>query len=156
MASAPSRASTGAVFAAPNGRRIVSCLAIESAAHCEKKKCRRKTVARTWTTIEPDQFSACSPSQGRPLAPTALSGARLAAQGLAIAMSTHRPDHALVYASRVALMRDGHFLAIGPPSEVMSEASLRELYGIEVRILSSVDPRTGAAIRACVAPPQMD
>ena len=37
--------------------------AIDSAAHWEKKKCWRKTVARTWTTGSPDQFRACSPSQ---------------------------------------------------------------------------------------------
>src|ERR1700674_5318569 len=48
--------------------------------------------------------------------------ARLAAQGLAIAMTTHRPDHALVYATTVALMRGGSFLAVGLPSDVMSEA----------------------------------
>jgi len=61
--SATSRLSTGDVFAAPNGRRIVPSFAIDSAAHCEKKKCWRKTVARTCTTGKPDQFSACSPSQ---------------------------------------------------------------------------------------------
>jgi iron complex transport system ATP-binding protein len=76
--------------------------------------------------------------------------ARLAAQGLAVVMTTHRPDHALVYATRVALMRDGRFLSVGPPTEVMSEEQLRELYGIDVRILTGVDPRTGAHMRACI------
>jgi iron complex transport system ATP-binding protein len=76
--------------------------------------------------------------------------ARLAAQGLAVVMTTHRPDHALVYATRVALMRDGHFLAVGPPPEVMSEEQLRELYGIDVRILTGVDPATGTQMRACI------
>jgi ABC-type cobalamin/Fe3+-siderophores transport system ATPase subunit len=82
--------------------------------------------------------------------------ARLAAQGLAVVMTTHRPDHALVYASRVALMRAGQFLAVGPPDEVMSEAQLRALYGIDVRILSGVDASTGAPLRACVPLPNGD
>jgi ABC-type cobalamin/Fe3+-siderophores transport system ATPase subunit len=76
--------------------------------------------------------------------------ARLAAQGLAIAMTTHRPDHALVYADRVALMRDGHFLAVGRPAEAMSEENLRALYGIDVRILSGVDTATDLPLHACV------
>lgn len=76
--------------------------------------------------------------------------ARLATQGLAVVMTTHRPDHALVYASRVALMRAGHFLAVGPPAEAMSEAQLRELYGIDVRILTGLDVATGRPIQACV------
>jgi ABC-type cobalamin/Fe3+-siderophores transport system ATPase subunit len=79
--------------------------------------------------------------------------ARLAVQGLAVVMTSHRPDHALVYASRVALMRTGQFLAVGPPDEVMSEAQLRALYGIEVRILSGVDASTNAPLRACVPLP---
>ena len=76
--------------------------------------------------------------------------ARLASQGMAVVMTTHRPDHALVYATRVALMRDGQFLAVGSPTEVMSEAQLRELYGIDVHILTGLDLATGTEMRACI------
>src|SRR6266496_3460985 len=45
--SATSRTATGDVRPEPNGRRIVPSLAIEDAAHAEKKKCSRNTVGRT-------------------------------------------------------------------------------------------------------------
>jgi ABC-type cobalamin/Fe3+-siderophores transport system ATPase subunit len=76
--------------------------------------------------------------------------AGLAKQGLAIVMTTHRPDHALVHATRVALMREGQFLAVGSPGGVMSEQQLRALYGIDVRILSGGNAASGQVLRACV------
>src|ERR1700677_3655724 len=60
IASATSRVSIGDVRPAPKGSRIVESLAMDSAAQAEKKKCWRKTVARTGT---PDQFNTCSPNQ---------------------------------------------------------------------------------------------
>jgi len=47
-------------------------------------------------------------------------------------------------------MRQGRFLAIGTPADAMSEAQLRLLYDIEVRILSQIDASTGMELRACV------
>src|SRR5208282_1492886 len=61
--SATSRASIGDVRPVPNGSRIVAFLEIDSAAQSEKKKFWRKTVGRTCTTGNPDQFSTCSASQ---------------------------------------------------------------------------------------------
>ena len=51
--SATSRASTGDVRPLPKGRRIVPSRAIDSAAHARKKKCWRKTVARTMHDRQP-------------------------------------------------------------------------------------------------------
>ena len=62
ITSATSLVSIGDVFASPKGRRIVPFFAIDSAAHWEKKKCWRKTVARTWTTGSPDQFRPARPT----------------------------------------------------------------------------------------------
>jgi hypothetical protein len=63
MTSATSRTSTGDVRPLPNGSRIVLPFAIDSAAQAEKKMFWRKTVGRTCTTGNPDQFNACSASQ---------------------------------------------------------------------------------------------
>ena len=65
---------------------------------------------------------------------------RLAEKGLAIVMTSHLPDHALLFSTRVALMKNGRFLAVGKPADVMTEASLREIYGIEVRMVTVADP----------------
>ena len=65
---------------------------------------------------------------------------RLAENGLGIIMTSHLPDHALLYSSRVALMKSGNFLMVGKPTNVMTEESLREIYGIEVRMVRVSDP----------------
>jgi len=51
--------------------------------------------------------------------------------GLAIIMSTHFPDHALLYGSKVLLLKGGKVYAQGLPEEVVTEKSLEDLYGME-------------------------
>lgn len=58
----------------------------------------------------------------------------LAGEGIGILLSTHDPDQVFLCADRVALLRDGWLLACGTPREVMSDASLRELYGVDVAV----------------------
>lgn len=65
---------------------------------------------------------------------------RLAESGLAVLMTSHLPDHALLFSSRVALMKDGNFLMVGRPADIMTEESLKEIYGIEVKIFTVNDP----------------
>jgi len=59
----------------------------------------------------------------------------LARSGLGVLMTTHVPDHAFLYASRVALMSEGRILAIDTPSMALTETSLRKAYGVEVRVV---------------------
>jgi ABC-type cobalamin/Fe3+-siderophores transport system ATPase subunit len=75
---------------------------------------------------------------------------RLARQGLSIMMSTHLPNHALLHASSVALMHDGGIPAAGTPDDVISEQNLRDIYGIEGRILTGHDGRGRDGIRFCM------
>ncbi len=56
---------------------------------------------------------------------------RLRAQGMAVCLSTHQPEHAWRVADRVALMRHGRLLAVGPPAEVMTAAALAALYDVD-------------------------
>jgi len=75
---------------------------------------------------------------------------RLARQGLSIMMSSHLPNHALQFSSKVALMRGGGILAVGSPDDVISEGSLKEVYGIDVRILIGRDETGGRRVRFCM------
>ncbi len=59
---------------------------------------------------------------------------RLAADGLAIVLSTHNPDHALQAADRVALLKDGAMAALGRTRETLTADALKTLYGIDVVI----------------------
>jgi ABC-type cobalamin/Fe3+-siderophores transport system ATPase subunit len=65
-------------------------------------------------------------------------------------MSSHLPDHALLYSDRVALMKGGGFIALGDPDEVLTEKNLSSIYEIDVRMFSVSDPLSGEEIRFCV------
>jgi iron complex transport system ATP-binding protein len=76
---------------------------------------------------------------------------RLAARGLSIILSTHDPDHAFACADRVALLREGSIMATGRPADVLSVATLHQLYGVDVAI-THVDA-LGRSIVAPILPP---
>jgi iron complex transport system ATP-binding protein len=54
---------------------------------------------------------------------------------ISIILTTHFPNHALMLSSRVALMSNGGFTAEGRASEVISENSLKQIYGVNVKII---------------------
>ncbi len=64
---------------------------------------------------------------------------RLSAQGIAVLMSSHQPDHALQCADRALLLGEGKALALGVPREVITPETLRRLYGVNVRIMETAD-----------------
>lgn len=72
----------------------------------------------------------------------------LAKDGLTFIMTTHFPDHALMTADRVILMHSGQVIADGPPEEVITRESLRDLYRIEVNVAAI--PGTDGAGRVCI------
>lgn len=63
---------------------------------------------------------------------------RLAGKGLTIIMTSHFPDHAWLISSKVAMMGNHGFVAVGPAEEVMTEEKLSETYGIKVRVYKGI------------------
>lgn len=61
----------------------------------------------------------------------------LKAQGLALLMSTHQPEHALRVADRIALMQGGRIVFQGA-SEQLDAARLAALYGVEVNEVKKI------------------
>ncbi len=67
--------------------------------------------------------------------------------GLAVLMASHFPNHAFYFENnelrcRVALMDESRFLAIGTPTEVLSEYNLSKTYNINARVVScSIDDK---------------
>lgn len=72
----------------------------------------------------------------------------LAAEGLGVVMTSHAPNHAFLCADTVLLMGRGGIRS-GAPAEVITEESMREVYGVEVRLAESPG-RGGARVRSCV------
>jgi iron complex transport system ATP-binding protein len=69
----------------------------------------------------------------------------LATHGFGIVLSTHDPDHALMVATRVAIIADGGLRAIGPPVEVVTAKTLSAIYRTEVLV-----EQTPSGHRVCV------
>lgn len=74
----------------------------------------------------------------------------LAERGLAVLMSTHHPNHALLFSNKVSLMADGQFIATGKPKEVINEKNLEVTYGIKVKIVTSENRIKEEQIKLCV------
>jgi len=74
---------------------------------------------------------------------------QLARRGIAVMLSTHDPDHAFLCAHRVALLHRGRLARLGPPDDVITRESLREVYGIEVTV-TEVPRADGRISRVCV------
>jgi iron complex transport system ATP-binding protein len=58
----------------------------------------------------------------------------LAAEGMAIVLSTHNPDHVFMVADRVALLHEAKLVALGVPKDVLTAERLKQLYDIDVVI----------------------
>lgn len=60
--------------------------------------------------------------------------AQLGADGYTVIFSSHDPNQAFRYATRVLALKNGALLADGAPAQVLTEQILSELYGIEVAV----------------------
>ena len=61
----------------------------------------------------------------------------LGAGGYTVIFSTHEPNQAFRYATRVLALLDGGVLADGPPDTALTEELLRRLYGVGVAVRST-------------------
>jgi iron complex transport system ATP-binding protein len=68
----------------------------------------------------------------------------LSAQGYSVIISTHNPEHALLFAGRVLALHNGSVAAAGPAATVLSATLIRDLYGVEVRLR-----RDGEGVVSC-------
>jgi iron complex transport system ATP-binding protein len=58
----------------------------------------------------------------------------IARSGYLIIQSTHNPEHALLFADRVIVLRDGELMTNGTPAAVLDAACLESIYGIPVAV----------------------
>lgn len=62
----------------------------------------------------------------------------LADEGYLIVQSTHNPEQTYMFADRIIAIKDGTIISAGRPEDIMDEELVRELYGIEVSVVESV------------------
>lgn len=58
----------------------------------------------------------------------------LAQSGIGVLLSTHDPDQAFLCAHRVAMLHAGRLVRLGTPEDAINAGSLREIYGVEVKL----------------------
>ena len=61
----------------------------------------------------------------------------LAKEGYGVLLSTHNPQHALTFATRTLALCDGRVAAQGRPDEVLTEALMSRLYGVDVTFVQT-------------------
>jgi iron complex transport system ATP-binding protein len=76
--------------------------------------------------------------------------AGLAQQGLSFVISSHTPNNALMYASRVLLIKRGRRLAFGPVTETLTEELLSEAYDMETEVI--YEEQNGARVPRAILP----
>jgi len=56
----------------------------------------------------------------------------LAGEGYAVLLSTHNPQHALTFATRILALAGGRVAALGAPQDVLTRDIVSSLYGVDV------------------------
>ena len=76
----------------------------------------------------------------------------LAREGYTVVQTTHNPEHAYTFSDRVIALCAGRIEAMGSAQEVLTEANIRRLYGMEVTVSSLFDDK----IRVCTPTSLLD
>jgi iron complex transport system ATP-binding protein len=74
----------------------------------------------------------------------------LARSGLTVIMTTHAPDQALLLGGKVALLRDGTFVAYGAAAQELTSGNLQRAYDMDIEVVSAYVPRLGRSVSVVV------
>lgn len=59
---------------------------------------------------------------------------KLAKQGYLILLSTHNPEHALLFADKVLILKNSNIMLYGTPKEILSPEVIENIYGVSVEL----------------------
>jgi iron complex transport system ATP-binding protein len=77
--------------------------------------------------------------------------AGLAAQGITMIMTTHDPNHAFLFSGRVALMKGGAPLTVGPATQVITAQMLSATYGMDIGVYNVPRDSSRGDLKFCSA-----
>jgi len=66
---------------------------------------------------------------------------QLAKQGYLVVLSTHNPEHALLFADTVLVLKEGRTMISGGPEEVLSPDMIEKVYGVSVDLQRISTPK---------------
>lgn len=70
----------------------------------------------------------------------------LAREGYTVIQTTHHPEQSYLFSSRILAIRNGRVLSEGRPEDVLTEETIRSLYGVDVDVVSLMEDRA----RVCI------
>ena len=59
---------------------------------------------------------------------------QLAASGYLVLLSTHNPEHALLFANNVLVLKDGQAMMYGTPEDVLNPVTIEKIYSVSVEL----------------------
>ena len=68
--------------------------------------------------------------------------------GYTVILSTHNPEHALLFAEKAFVLQNGEVKAAGPSKEVLTEELMQQLYDVQVKLVDT--EFEGESARVCV------
>jgi iron complex transport system ATP-binding protein len=73
---------------------------------------------------------------------------------LSVILTTHYPNHALIYASKAVVLGRDNRVSVGTPQEVITEEYLKDAYNVDAQLLG-VKNRRGGNFTICIPALQM-
>lgn len=70
----------------------------------------------------------------------------LAREGYTVIQTTHNPEQSYLYSDKILALQQGRVLTSGTPEQVLTEETMKTLYGVDVDVLSLYEDRA----RVCV------
>lgn len=70
----------------------------------------------------------------------------LAREGYTVIQTTHHPEQSFLFSDRILAIQQGRVLAQGAPAQVLTAETMKQLYGVDVEILSLYQDRA----RVCI------
>lgn len=71
---------------------------------------------------------------------------QLAAEGYALIMTTHNPEHAIILNGKVAILNRQGVLGIGQAAETLSTETLSKLYGLSIKTIYDDDAKRNVCV----------
>lgn len=71
---------------------------------------------------------------------------KLAQEGYTVIQTTHNPEQSYLFCDRILALQDGRIIADGNPSEVLTGAIMKQLYHVDVNVVSLYED----AARICI------
>ena len=73
---------------------------------------------------------------------------KLAQEGYTVIQTTHHPEHSYLFSDRILALQNGRIVANGKPAEALTSEMMKQLYNVNVNVISLYDDTARVCIPA--------